>query len=264
MTAGWRLPYVLGALLLLSVRSLLAAQPEILAQGESLNDAWNAALCVDARLEATRWYASAARNQLKAVQAERLPTVTTVGSYLVRDHEPAFEFDFNGLPVGSGRFPYQQDAGFLSLTTMRLPLYTSGRIEQGIAAAQSKCGAAGSDVARWTQNLKLNTAVAYTAVLRAQRGCQVAESLARSLAAHHQQVAEQYKNQFLSQSDALAAEVAWASADQDLRHARNDLDIAVRRIQSADGTCAECACTATGARRVENVSRFNCPDRTGT
>jgi outer membrane protein TolC len=109
---------------------------------------------------------------------------------------------------------------------MRVPLYTSGRVSHGIAAAQSNCGAAQNDLHRSVQDLKLQLAFAYAGVLRGERGCQVAEAVVSSLGAHQHEVNEHYQNQFVSQNDALAAEVALANARQDLLRAQNELDLA--------------------------------------
>ena len=83
-------------------RSENLTPPVNLARAENLAEAWNAALRVNPRLDATRWSASAAAEQLKASQAERLPAVSTLGGYQVRDHEPTFEFDLT--PLGGFTF----------------------------------------------------------------------------------------------------------------------------------------------------------------
>ena len=191
---------------------------------ETLEQAWVIALAVDQRLEARRWEVSSAGQSLQAARAQRWPVVALEGSYLVRSDEPAFRFGFPGVPLPTDVFPYAQDENFAFRTKVDLPLYTSGRIGHGIAAAAANVTSAELEVQDSTSNLKLRVAEEYVGVLRAQRDVEVTQSNVRSLEAHARDVELLFRHDQVPRNDLLAAQVALSNARQRAIQAANLLD----------------------------------------
>jgi len=191
---------------------------------ETLDQAWAIALAVDQRLEARRWEVSSAGQSLQAARSQRWPVVALEGSYLVRSDEPAFRFGFPGVPLPTDVFPYAQDENFAFRTKVDLPLYTSGRIGHGIAAAAANVTSAELEVQDSTNDLKLRVAEEYVGVLRAQRDVEVTQSNVRSLEAHARDVELLFRHDQVPRNDLLAAQVALSNARQRAIQAANRLD----------------------------------------
>jgi len=191
---------------------------------ETLEAAWSTALAVSQKLEAERSEVSAANHSLQSAQAMRWPTLSVEGSYVARDAEPAFHFDFPGIPLTTDRFPYAQDESFAFRTKVDLPLYTSGRIQHGIAAADARLSSARFGLEQSEMDLKLRVAEDYVMVLRARREVELAETTVKSLEAHLRDVKLLFKYQQVPVNDLLAAQVSLADARQTAIQARNQLD----------------------------------------
>ena len=191
---------------------------------ETLERAWATALAVDQRLEAKRWSVSSSEASLRSARAQRWPTVAMESSYAVRSDEQAFQFDFPGIPLPTNTFPYAQDESFALRTQVDLPLYTSGRIRHGIAAAAANVVAAEWAVEDSVNDLKLRVAEEYMAVLRAQRHLEVAQCSVKSLEAHARDAEMLFKHDQVPRNDLLAAQVAVANARQRAIQAHNQLD----------------------------------------
>jgi len=191
---------------------------------ESLEQAWAAAQTADRGLQAHRWNESAAEQAVLSAQAERWPLVGLEGSYTGRTAEPSFKVSFEGIPLPPGTFPYEQTEDFAARAKIDLPLYTGGRIEHGIAAAEADRAASALDAEDALMDLKIRVAEVYVAVLRAQRDVELTESTIRSLESHARDVEVLFRQGQVQQTDMLAAQVALANARCDGVQARNRLD----------------------------------------
>jgi len=199
----------------------LASAPD----GETLEQAWAAALKADQQLQARQWEISSAERSLRASQAERWPTAKVDGSYTVRSDEPAFRFRFPAIPVPTDTFPFAQRENFTLGASANLPLYTGGRIQHGVAAAENELTTAALDRDVAEADLKMRVAEHFVTVLRAQRDLGVAQSTLRSLQAHVRDVELLFQHQQVPRNDLLAARVAESNAHQDAIRAENRLDI---------------------------------------
>ena len=141
-----------------------------------------------------------------------------------RTAEPSFKVFFEGLPLPPGTFPYEQTENFAARAKIDLPLYTGGRIEHGIAAAEADRAALALDAEDALMNLKMRVAEVYVTVLRAQRDVELTESTIRSLESHARDVEALFRQGQVQQTDLLAAQVALANARCDGVQARNRLD----------------------------------------
>jgi outer membrane protein len=191
---------------------------------ETLEDAWAAALSSDHRLGSTYLDAAAADDLLKRAESERLPTISLDGSYTVRDNEPSFVFDVAGLGLPSDTFPYMQREDFAFEVNAAIPIFTSGRLTHEIGAAESRQQAAALRAVTTEIDTRLNVARTYLAVLRAQRGVEVAETTTKSLAAQMQDVKMRFDHKMVSANDLLATEVTLTRARQELVQATHALD----------------------------------------
>ena len=191
---------------------------------ESLEQAWAAAELADHGIRAQHWNESAAEQAALSAKAERWPVVGLEGSYTGRTAEPAFKVYLEGLPLPFTTFPYEQRDNFAARATVDLPLYTGGRIEHEIAAAEADQAALALDTEEALMNLRMRVAEVYVAVLRAQRDVELTESTIRSLESHARDVETLFRQGQVRQTDLLAAQVALANARCDGVQAKNRLD----------------------------------------
>lgn len=190
---------------------------------ETLDDAWRDALAVNHNLKAVRENTAAAEQQLKAAEAARLPGVSFEAGYTSLDNEPAMTATLGAssveLPVAE-----QNSLGYKVMAT--LPLYTSGRISNGIDASSASLEASRASEQSKTLDLKLKVAEAFVSVLRAGRGLEVASSHVNSLAGHSSDAQNMYDQGMVGRNDLLAAQVTLANARQQKSQAQNGLDLA--------------------------------------
>ena len=186
---------------------------------ETLADAWAIALAVDRQLDAKRWNASSAEQSLGLARAGRWPSLSVEGSYTVRDNESAFRV-LNPPSV----LPYRQAESAALYSKLDVPLYTSGRIGHGIAAAAAELNVRNAEVRRWQMELKMRVADLYVSVLRAQRDLEVVEASVKSLQAHQRDVQMHFDHDRVPRNDLLAAQVALSDAQQLAIQVANRLD----------------------------------------
>lgn len=213
---------------LFSTRTLAQELANPAAAGETLDDAWRLALSSDRRLEASQWNLSAASRTLAAAQAEQYPSMNLGANYIAISEEPAMKLSANGLPPGvlPSRLPFfeQTSGGFHAVVTQ--PIYTFGRISNGIDAAASGVSAHQADVRRAELDVKMGVAELYISVLRIGRLLGVAENKVGSLSAHTVDVQAMLDKGVVAKTDLLAAQVALADAKQQLLQTRNGLEVA--------------------------------------
>jgi len=193
------------------------------AGAQTLEQAWAVALQADHSLKAVSENSAVAAQQLQAAQAARLPGLLVAAGYTAMEDDPAFKADFGGASV---TFPVAEKDSHAYRARVTLPLYTSGRITQGIGAANAALQASRTEVSAKTLDVKLAVAEAYVGVLRAARRHDVASSHVSSLQAHAADVQNYYEQGIVSRNDLLAAEVALADAQQSEIKVANVLDIA--------------------------------------
>lgn len=192
--------------------------------GESLTDAWQLALGVDQRVKAMNNLSEAAEQDLSVACGHRLPTVSVEAAYTILDSTPAITLSVPQL--GKMEMPIADDSFAYSRATVTIPLYTHGKISSGIDAARAMVEAAKHDQRRTMQEIKLDVAESYVAVLRAERGVVVAKSSVTSLTGHVRDVENLFSQGLVAKNDLLASRVALSEARQRLLQAQNRLDIA--------------------------------------
>jgi outer membrane protein len=193
-------------------------------QIETLTQAWGAAMVADRGLQAERWNESAADQALQAARAERWPVAGIEGSFTARSDEPAFKVSFEGVPLPTEVFPYAQRENFAARGKIDLPLYTSGRIEHGIAAAEAERTALARETEEAAIDLRMRVAETYVTVLRAQRDVELTECSLRALESHACDVQTRLSHAQALQTDLLTARVSVANARQAVIQAKSSLD----------------------------------------
>lgn len=202
----------------------MSSMPASCVFAETLNDAWNAALAVDHRLQASRKMTASSQYTLSAAESARLPSVNFESAYKILNNAPTAAVNFPNLPLKE--MPVSEDKSLSYTTTASLPLFTSGRIAKSIDAAGAALNAAQQEETKTVLDIKMSVADAYVASLRAKRGIEVAESAVSSLAAHAGDVKHFFEQGVVAKNDLLAAQVALSDARQQAIRSRNTLDIA--------------------------------------
>ncbi|NIP86284.1 MAG: TolC family protein [Planctomycetales bacterium] len=181
-----------------------------------MQDAWSLALQGNHRLRASRWRVSAAQHHVGAARSARFPDIDLEAAYALRSDQRAFVAQNPGL-AGLGStlvIPYQQQDDVSLRALASVPLFTGGRIQNGIAAAESGVEARRLGRAQLEQEMKMTVAESFIGVLRAQRARQVAQATQRSLSAHFQDVNLSFSQGMVPRTDLLAAQVALSNARQ--------------------------------------------------
>ena len=198
---------------------------------ESLAQAWDAALLVNHDILAAAETVGAAREQVAAAEALRLPQVTVKSGYAVIDSEPTIESETDlNIEGGRQRVPFEYSIGERSSlhygAMVSLPLYNGGQTEAAIAAARARELAATSDRATQVANTRIAVAEAYLGVLRAQRARGVARAHVASLERHQADITRIHGAGLVPRNDLLAAEVTLADARQRLLQVETRLCLA--------------------------------------
>jgi outer membrane protein len=191
---------------------------------ESIEDAWITALSADNRLQASRMNIESMKQSLEAAKSARYPSLNVESGYTVLNEAPAAIVSIPNIP--SKQMTMSEDKSFSFKTTMTLPIFTGGRIAQGIEAARYGLQGSVRDEVKTSLDVKMNVTEAYAGVLRAIRWVEVAESNVASLYAYVKDVANFYEHGMITKNELLASKVSLADASQRLIQARNNLEIA--------------------------------------
>ena len=192
------------------------------AEGETLDDAWAAALASHQQLAAAEARREAAGFDLDRAQSERLPQLGVVSSFTQLDEAPAF--DFGGGQTSQQLFA--NDNFVTASATVSLPLYAGGAIGAGIDAAEFAANASEGQLATVTKDIKLGTGEHFVEVLRAESALLVANSNVATLEALTADAKNRYDVGDVPKNDYLATSVSLANAEQRRLQVENALDYA--------------------------------------
>ncbi|MDR3607059.1 MAG: TolC family protein [Oligoflexia bacterium] len=196
-------------------------------QADTLESAWKEALAKDHRIAASEHSGESAEATLSAARRTRLPRLTALGGYTWLADQPAFQFSFPGIPLLPPVEASFLNKDFLAVQgALSVPVFTSGKISHGIAAAENGYDASRLEHQQVQQDVKMEVADAYVNILRARKAVSVAESHVESLHSHSAQVARMYDHDLVSKADLLSAQTASADAEQKALQASNALDLA--------------------------------------
>ncbi|RIK72722.1 MAG: hypothetical protein DCC67_18875 [Planctomycetota bacterium] len=204
-----------------------AALPAGAALGvDTLPAAWAEALAHNPEIAAAELDTAATCDELAAAQAGRHPTAALSGGYAVRSEQRSFIFENPLAPGQTFTSPYMQREGASAAASVRLPLYAGGGTRRSIEGAEARVSAARHRASAARMDLMLAVAEAYVAVLRAQRGVEVAEQELACLEAHQREASHRVAQHLAQRGDHLAAQVAVAEAVQSRLRRLHELQVA--------------------------------------
>lgn len=223
-----------------------------IAEAETLAEAWLIALESHNRIAAATAERDAASDEFARAKAERLPRIDLSSAYTQLDDAPRFSFgnSFVSPPLFNG------DNLLTTSAQATLPLYTSGLLARGIAAADATTSAAEHRLTSVRQDIKLGVAVRYVQVLRAKRHLAVAKSNVTTLSAHTLDTKNQYDAGAVPQNDYLAASVSLANAEQRQLQAANALDLAHADYNRMLGRALDAAVALDSTLKIDAPERL--------
>ncbi|GAB6096610.1 TolC family protein [Desulfatiferula olefinivorans] len=202
----------------------LIIRPPLAAVAETLEDAWIDALAHDGRIQSAEATVMAAHEDLLAARALRYPSLNARAAFTVFDKGPATSVSLPLLPTLT--FPLLEDDRVLaSRLSVSVPVITFGKISGTVKASASAERATRADAARTVQDIKLQVAEAYVAVLRARDALAVTRSNVAALSAHGEDTRRAFDQGLVPENDVLAVTVALAQALQLELRAKNAVDL---------------------------------------
>ncbi len=126
-------------------------------------------------------------------------------------------------------------SSYLNRVSVSFPLYTGGRIENNIEAAELGRDAADLTLEATRQAIKQQTTSAYFQILQYRNMIQVNKEAVDTLQAHLDNVNAQYRVGTVAKSDVLRSQVELANQQQNLVDAQNSYDIAVATFNNIVG-----------------------------
>ncbi|MDR3109436.1 MAG: TolC family protein [Planctomycetaceae bacterium] len=205
---------------------ILAFPPLTAMAAETLESAWMVATSGSNRLRAGVNQIEAAKGIHQTAKAARLPVIANQTAYIALSEQPKFSIDIPQLPLplpipASIDLPLADQNFMLSSTTVTVPIYTGGKISAAIDAGKYQVASVQSTYTAMQKQLKLEVANAFFSVLRARKLYEVAIGNERSLAAHEDVVGKMLTQNIVTRNVFLAAQVAHATATQEVMRLRN-------------------------------------------
>jgi outer membrane protein TolC len=154
-------------------------------RAETLAQAWEAAQAVDHGLRSAQERTAAAAETVGAAKSARWPQLSVEAGRTAMADSPAIQADLAGQPL---QIPVAERYSTAYRAMATLPLFSGGRVGQGIESATASLDAARLAEAGSIQDLRLRVAEAYVGVLRAGRFAALAERHAGALDAHAREI----------------------------------------------------------------------------
>ncbi len=171
-------------------------------------------------LEAQR---RAAEAGLAGARAERMPRVDISAGYTRNSDVPELTLSVPGLETRT-LFPNIPD-NWRVHAGVSLPLWTSGRIESGITAADRQLQAAGLDLTTAESELALETRGAYWSLVTARESARVLAEAMRSFEAHLKSAQDRFDFGVAARNEVLAVQVELDRAELARLSAENAAEV---------------------------------------
>ena len=232
---------------------LLSSNTTFAADGVSLtlNEAIELALKNNRLIEQSEEDREVAKWNLSAVRRSSGPTLTWQSTFnhiggrfyrvnyrAAKDRAKAqnaeYMEDYGFAPNNMNLYPNYNYEGFHSLS-LRMPVYTGGRLENQREAARYSLNAADLTLENSRQTVKYQAAAAYYQVLQQESLVGVQEQAVELLQEHLRSVAIQYEVGTVAKSDVLATTVQLANSQQNLTTAQGNYQTAVARLNNVLG-----------------------------
>jgi len=237
----------------LATAALLFPNTTLAADGMSLtlNDAIELALRNNRLIEQSEEDREAAKWQLSAVRRSSGPTITWASSLYriggrfynsgyrrnrdaARTQNSLYYAGYTDNRANMNLYPNYNYEATHSLS-LRMPVYTGGRLENQRAAARYSLNAADLTLENSRQQVKYQAASAYYQVLQQRSLVGVQEQAVQLLQEHLRMVSVQYEVGTVAKSDVLATNVQLANSQQSLNTAQGNYQTAVAQLNNVLG-----------------------------
>jgi outer membrane protein TolC len=206
------------ALSLLAPASAASAQPQASVQ-LTLDDAIERALAQSHRLAEARAREEGTRATIQSRQAAERPLVAVSGGYTRTNHVDEF-----GVPQPNGTlrliYPDIPD-NYFTRASLQWPIFTSGRADALIRAAEAESRAAAAEIDVARADLRLEVTRAYWALVTATESVRVVEEGVTRVDAQLRDVRSRFENGLIPPNEVSAVEAQRARQQLQLIEARN-------------------------------------------
>ncbi len=214
--------------------TLLLALAGVVSAQQSLPECVRIALARNPGLKVAESEVGIAEADADQAWAARLPSLDFSGSYRRQSTVPELSFD---SPLFQQFFPEGGiKLGALDNSDLRLtvtqPLFTGFRLSQSLMAAEALAAASRSELARQRGELIFLVESAYAAVLRAQKGAEIARSAREQIGAHLRDVEVMVEQGLARRDERLRVEVKASEADLALLQAENGVVLAAAALEN--------------------------------
>jgi outer membrane protein len=166
----------------------------------------------------------AAEAGLAGARAERMPRVDVSAGYTRNSDVPELTLNVPGLETRT-IFPNIPDT-WSAQAGVYLPLWTAGRIESGITAADRQLQAAGLDLTTAESELALETRDAYWSLVTARESARVLAEAMQSYEAHRKEAQDRFDFGIVARNEVLAVQVELDRAELARLSAENAAEVA--------------------------------------
>ena len=229
---------MLGSLIWTCVIPLAAAVSTPAGQAITLDDAIRLGLARNPALAAIRSELDITKAAAAEARAQRWPRVTSEAALRGTDNQvmvfgdklTAGEFASGDFALDHLNDPDPIRHG-MAAVGVDLPLYTSGRIRNEIAAADFESGAALARLRQAESDLIMMITESYYGVDLARAAAQVSEAAFADARSHEAVAAARYESGAALRSDLLRAQVLRMSRERDLERRKADVELARARLR---------------------------------
>ncbi len=190
----------------------------------SLAETIDRARAHSARLAQLSALETAADAALRGARANRLPTLDVGTSYTRNSNVPELTIALPGMDPRT-IFPNIPD-NFRARAGLGVALYTGGRVEGGITAAEHSRAAAARDVEGGVQDLVLEASTAYWQLVTSRESARVLAEAVASYEAHLKESRDRFDYGMAARNEVLAVQVQRDRAELNRLVAVNSAEIA--------------------------------------
>ena len=206
-------------LVFMLVQAITAAAQTPAAMPLTVDEAIQRAVAHSQRLAEAQARGEGAAAAVDSSQAAEWPTVTFSGSYRRTNFIPEFAIT---QPNGTQRVLYPNIPNlYLMRASMQWPIYTAGRSDALIRAAQAEASAAASEIEITRADLRLEVARAYWALVTASETVRVVQEGLVRADAHLRDVRSRFDNGLIPPNEVSSVEAQRAREEMELIEARN-------------------------------------------
>ena len=146
-----------------------------------------------------------------------------------------FTIGYNYSMIRAKQEGFSASNDFSNSLSFSLPIYSGGRLENAIDAAELALESAKLGVDDTRQQLRMDTTNSYYSILQAQNQVTIYQQTVESLEEHLRNVKAQYHVGTVAKSDVLRSEVELADAQQGLIKAENARDLSISNFNNVVG-----------------------------